>query len=145
LVLEPYQRAQSARDDVQRLLTAYCDLLDSGRIEEWALCYTPDGIFEGPSGKVAGREALVAYGSRAKERGFYLHYLSNVQVDLDDSDSTKATAKSYLLYVQRSTSGELSVVGGSQSDVLRRGPDGWKIAHRTLTAQPLLRMPGAVS
>jgi 3-phenylpropionate/cinnamic acid dioxygenase small subunit len=135
----------TAQRDIHSLMLRYCETLDTGRIDEWVACYTHDGVFEGLKGRVQGREALHAYASASLERGFFLHLVTNIDVRLDDSDPDRATARSHLLYVERSREGAAKVAAGAQLDVLRRESGEWKIAHRKLDAHPIIDLPGAVA
>jgi 3-phenylpropionate/cinnamic acid dioxygenase small subunit len=132
-----------ARRAIHALLLRYCETLDTGRIDDWVACYTADGVFEGAKGRVEGRDALLTYGRASLERGFFLHLVTNVDIQLDDADPDRATARSHLLYVERSTSGAAKIVAGAQLDVLRRERGSWKIAHRRLDAHPVIDVQGA--
>lgn len=134
----------AAEREIQALMLRYCEMLDTGRIDDWVACYTVDGVFEGLKGRVEGPEALHAYGRASLERGFFLHLVTNVQVRLDPADPDRATARSHLLYVERSQDGAGRIAAGAQSDVFRRESGAWKIAHRRLDAQPIVSLPGAV-
>lgn len=139
-------RAEEAHErEIHALLLRYCETLDTGCIEDWVACYTDDGVFEGLKGRVEGREALRAYGQASLARGFFLHLLTNVQVSLDAADPQRASARSHLLYVERSREGAGKIAAGAQVDVLRREGGEWKIAHRKLHAQPIVDLPGAAA
>jgi SnoaL-like protein len=98
-------------------------------------CFTQDAVWEGnimgvePVGPFEGREAIVEWlcafwGEQADQRR---HVFTNVVLDrLTESD---ATAHAYLVLTSASGSGFLPVTAGPYRLLLRREPDGWRIAH----------------
>lgn len=134
---------EAAQREIHGLMLRYCELLDTGDIHGWIDCFTDDGVFEGLRGPVEGGDRLRAYGTASLQRGFFLHLLTNVQVRVDAGDPGRATARSHLLYVERSPDGAGRIVAGVQHDVLRRVSGTWKIARRRLDAQPIVSLPGA--
>ena len=59
------------------------------------------------------------------------HHTSNIQVSFGGED--EAAANSYVMAWHERPDGTTATVWGQYEDRLRRGPDGWRIAHRRQT------------
>ena len=135
----PTEQKHTPEEDerqIRTLLVEYCELVDSGAIDEWADCYTDDAVFEGLKGELKGREALLRYGRETVHRGFFLHFLTNIRVRLEGPLS--ASASSYLLYTQTADDGRAVVVPCRQRDRLVKVAGHWRISERRIEGRPVL-------
>jgi 3-phenylpropionate/cinnamic acid dioxygenase small subunit len=118
---------------IQQLGAAYCHLIDSGRGEEWADLFTPDGVFEIVDLMTTeGREALVGNANVFPEMmPGVRHIVHNMWVNEGDTADT-ATMHAYLSNVRAGDETQW-VQTGIYNDDLVRTADGWRFARRTLT------------
>lgn len=122
--------------EIRDLLTRYCEYVDTGDILRWADCYTDDAVFAGLKGELKGREALLQYGWESTRRGFFLHFLTNVRVQVEGGSS--ASASSYLLYTQAGEEGGRPViVAARQRDRLVRQDGRWRLSERRIEGRPV--------
>jgi len=122
-----------AREELRELLAAYYKLGDSGRIEEQAALFEPDGVVElHGRGEFVGRQAIVeAY--RALNEGhvadpaitYIRHFSSNYSLEFDDPSTARGDGY-WLLLNNRGLAG-----WGRCRDWYRRADEGpWRFARR---------------
>jgi len=129
--------------EVQRFYARQMQQLDLGKAESWAGTFTEDAVFDVPTlpEPVRGRAGLIASVERAHARlaeagEQHRHFMGMVDV-LERADGT--------LDVRSYTTVYASVVGGVSrvhrvcvcEDVLVRGEDGLRVAHRKVTRDDL--------
>lgn len=120
------------RIDISDLINLHGHLVDAGELDRAGELFTPDVTYDVSdfgqgtlSGSAALREAALALG-QANPVG---HHVTNIVITPIDDRSARARSKGIGVRAD-GTSG--SVV---YDDVLLRGPGGWRISHRTVTAR----------
>lgn len=126
-------------------LYRYGHALDYGREDDWADCFTDDGVFEvllrdGETfSRVAGRDELLGF-ARAHTRApvaYHKHFVADPMIELDGE---AARADSYFARVDGQEAGQNAciVAMGRYRDRLVRCPDGvWRLRHRLAELQNL--------
>ena len=115
------------------MLIAYCDALDTMKLDALAALFTTDcRVSYGPDEKLAshGSAALRKSLERMWRWARTSHHLSNIRIDFDDADSARAT--SYVMAWHERPDGTTATVFGQYRDRLVRTPDGWKIGERIM-------------
>jgi SnoaL-like domain len=128
-----------AREELRELLASYYKLGDSGRIEEQAALFEPDGVVElHGRGEFVGREAIVA-AYRGLNEGhvadpaitYIRHFSSNYSLEFDGSSAARGDGYWLLL-------NNLGLAGwGRCRDWYRRTDEGpWRFARRLVRGDP---------
>lgn len=143
--MDEVQRMQIERE-CNRLVTAYCHLVDHGEADQIADLFTEDGVWTSPEFTANGREQVrKAMAQRqANAARMSRHVCNNLQVDVIDAD--RADGVVYLtLYRHDGKPGRrlspLSgpVLVGEYRDSFARTDDGWKISRREIVVSFLRR------
>ena len=119
----------SAQDyfEIQQLYSKYNHAIDSGNAEAYADTFTPDGVFNGNS----GREALVKFVKETwmgrMNGATRQHWNTNLMLE---GDSKKATGSVYLMLVDLSTTPVSVMAMAMYSDELTKTPQGWRFTKR---------------
>jgi hypothetical protein len=134
-----------ARERVRDTLLHYTHAGDSGRIEELAACFLPEGVLELKGRPPAvGRAAIVAMLSTPRDddgaavrpaHGFVRHNLSSVRIVSVSPERIEAAA--YFLVVTAFGPDHW----GRYRDVLEPDGDSWLFAHRRVTVDA--KAPGS--
>ena len=128
-----------AREELRDLLAAYYRLGDSGRIEEQAALFEPDGVVElHGRGEFVGREAIIgAYRGLNQDHvadpavTYIRHFSSNYTVSLESA--TDATGEGYWLVVNNRG----PATWGRCRDWYRRAEGGpWRFRRRLVRTDP---------
>lgn len=116
---------------IQSLLASYGHALDDGRTEEVLSLWEPDGVFElGGVGEFRGADALREfYEGMGAAKGPQVHLVGNTLITFDGDD--EATIVSDFLLAKRDDGWALTG-RGRYHDTVRRGPQGWRFARRSL-------------
>ena len=134
-----------AREQLHELLAAYYRLGDSGRIEEQAALFEPDGVVElHGRGEFAGRDAIVgAYrglnASHVSDAAvtYIRHFSSNYTLQV--ASPTEATGEGYWLVLNNRGLASW----GRCRDWYRRGTGGeWRFSRRLVRTDPRFGEPG---
>jgi 3-phenylpropionate/cinnamic acid dioxygenase small subunit len=119
------------REQIRELYARYAIYIDNSQFENWANCFTEDGIFESPIfGKHAGRDALRKFCASYKESwggAQVRHMMVNVSFDIH-GDHAHGTCNLIYFHIKDGKT-ELAAVGGYHDD-LRKVGDSWRFAHR---------------
>jgi SnoaL-like domain len=116
---------------IQQLYARYNHAIDSGRGDDWALCFTPDGTFSSASGNFAGREQLSGFAAAFAKRMKARHWTNNLVVT---GSNEAAEGTCYLMLLRLNPDGPASILTTAiYSDRLTKAGDGWKFASRTVT------------
>ncbi|MFJ2865826.1 nuclear transport factor 2 family protein [Kitasatospora sp. NPDC087314] len=129
---------------VQEFYAHQMQLLDDGRVDEWALTFTPDGVFAAnahpePS---TGREAISAAARKAHaamdEQGIRRrHWLGMVSVR--ESGPGSATARCYALVIEIPRGGQAVVrLSTVCEDRLVLSEAGWQVQYRQVNRDDLV-------
>ena len=120
---------------IQQLYARYNHAIDSGRSDDWAACFTPDGTFTSGSGSFAGREALAGFAAVFAKRMKARHWTNNLVVEAA-ADGAKGTC--YLMLLRLNTEGPASLLTTAiYTDGLAKTDDGWKFASRVATTDAI--------
>jgi 3-phenylpropionate/cinnamic acid dioxygenase small subunit len=119
------------RESVRELYARYAHTIDEGHFEEWAACFTEDGVFEEKElGRFAGREALIAMAQdfRAGLDGAQQrHIIDNVSFQLEGDRGVGTCNLTH--HVTRGGLTELTGVG-VYHDKLRKVNGQWRFESR---------------
>jgi uncharacterized protein (TIGR02246 family) len=131
------QRLQRLEDElaITRLVSSYGPLVDAGKAEAVAGLWTEDGTYDVEGWSMTSRADIRAMVESDAHQGLIgggcSHFLGPAHVVVD-GDEAVAVCESLLV---RHRDGGYSVRrAGANRFELRRGPDGWRIAHRTTRA-----------
>lgn len=117
--------------DIQQLYARYNHAIDSGQADQWAACFTSDGIFSsGASGEFTGTEALAAFAKGFAERLKARHWTNNLVLDAA-GDGAKGSCYLMLYRLGGETPASIMISGIYDDELVRTG-DGWKFARRTV-------------
>lgn len=123
------------RVGVSDLLTTYQYLADTGKIEQLAQLFAPDGILQIGDQQYAGPDAILRMfhetSTRFAEADFLpaRHHLSSIHVE----PRPDGTAKTYACFQFIGTRGLDH--WGTYRDVVIPGPDGWRFGHRRVITE----------
>lgn len=126
-------------NEIRDLIGRLSHLSDRGllsEVDEYAACFTEDGVFEMPTETRRGRDDIRA-GSKERrtESGPEVqtrHLVGSISIDFDGEDT--ARAESNFLFGGPGPDGKPTVLLlGHYTDQFRRTPDGWKFAHRKIS------------
>ncbi len=119
------------KDAIRDLMTRYCLAIDAGRYEEWAQCFTEDGIFDSPIlGTWQGWDALRAFTTKYREwtgDAQSRHCVMNILIDIQGQT---ATAESYLLLTHAAQGKTELVISGRYEDRIEKVGDQWRFKER---------------
>lgn len=131
-VSQPATVPPEARGEIQNLLERYCWTIDHGLLDEWAACFTVDGVLQIRDTELRGRTALRAeMGERIRSRFRFLRHLPHL-ASISVTDSTHASARSYFELRGADTAGRELEALGANSDELVRTAEGWLLSRRTV-------------
>jgi uncharacterized protein (TIGR02246 family) len=120
---------------ITQLVASYGPLVDAGEADSVAALWTEDGSYDVEGWQMNGRDDVRAMvlsdGHQHLVAGGCTHFLGPTWVRVD-GDEAVAVCESVLV---RHRDGGYSVRRAAANHFrLRRGPDGWRIAHRTTRA-----------
>jgi hypothetical protein len=128
------------REDIFRLLTAYCAGIDEGRLDNVAALFGDDGAYgpfkgRGVTGASEVRELLhktvILYDGVPRTR----HMITNVSIDVD-ADGESGSCKSYVQVLHQGPGGPLQpVVAGTYHDKVHKVDGVWLFAERLMEMQ----------
>lgn len=128
-----------AREELRELLAAYYKLGDSGRLEDQAALFEPDGVVElYGRGEFVGRQAIVsAYRDLNQNHvadpavTYIRHFSSNYTLEV--TSTTEATGEGYWLLLNNRGLASW----GRCRDWYRRSDDGpWRFSRRLVRGDP---------
>ncbi len=124
-------RVIEEKDAIRDLMTRYCLAIDAGRYEEWAQCFTEDGIFDSPIlGTWQGWDALRSFTTKYREwtgDAQSRHCVMNILIDIQGQT---ATAESYLLLTHAAQGKTELVISGRYEDRIEKVGDQWRFKER---------------
>lgn len=123
---------------IDDLLDAYASALDTKDWDELRMLFTPDAVVDyTEEGGIRGtvEEAIAWFQQALAPFTASQHFVTNRRVQIDGDT---ASVHAYIFSPLGVPSGEgaltLVMAGGFYSDELRRTPDGWRFAARTIHA-----------
>jgi 3-phenylpropionate/cinnamic acid dioxygenase small subunit len=123
---------------IQDLLARYAHAIDDLNPEEWARCFTPDGVFQLGSQALRGHAALRAYGEVHVREIRCRHMTGNFLYKIDGN---KATGQASVLATLATPGGYKFFAQGRYVDQLVKQRGQWLIAHRRVDLDPLASDP----
>lgn len=121
---------------VRNLIARIAHLADTGDLDDYVRCFTPDARWEMPGAPRRGRDEILAGGKQRRASGeagpgsASRHVVNTVAVRVD-GDVAEATSY-WQFYVQTQTSPHLQLMG-QYDDRFLRTPEGWQLDHRRIT------------
>jgi len=130
------------RDEIVALLVRYARAIDT---KDWKLlrsCFTDEATTDyGDIGSWRGAGDLVRFMEDAHAgMGPTQHLLSNFQIELDGDHASSLTYVHAVTVLASHPDDWIDTIG-TYEDGLRRGGDGWRIAHRTFSTTRTLLSP----
>jgi hypothetical protein len=123
---------------IQELCARYCHTIDSQDSDDWADCFTPEGVFEFDGWPIKAREALREHAEVHTRFMRCRHMTVNhlYEVEGDSASGTSTTV------VTVATEGGSKILGQSAyfDALIRRGED-WLFVTRLLTTDRLVANP----
>jgi ketosteroid isomerase-like protein len=130
---------------IRNLIARIVHLADYGDLEEYMTLLTEDAVWEGPVSPLTPQDRVINKGAAAiradreqrRRKGTQgsgsriRHMNTALWIELDGSDV--ATAHSYFAYVRDADTKPTFGLTGRYLDKLRRTPEGWKLAHRSIS------------
>jgi hypothetical protein len=133
--------------ELQSIVARLCQALDFSRPADFVDSFTPDGVYEAVSSVASGRlprfrhegsAALLAFAEAAveKRRGLGRHWTGNLVLEADPREPDRATAVSYVLFVEidERTKERRILISGVHEDAFARTAAGWRLTRRTVVA-----------
>jgi hypothetical protein len=123
------------RVEILELIARYNRAADTGKPEEWAACFLPDGEFEGLVGHVRGHAALEQqardYATLPEYAEFRRgqHWVNNVVIDELGEDEATVFAHHVLINPSANGGAEITVIGW-YDDRVRKVDGSWRFAKR---------------
>ena len=129
---------------IRNLLARIAQSADVGTPEEYLALFTDDAVWEMPANPALGldasaRRGVGEIGAGVAERraagiqgpgSHTRHMVATISVEVTSPDT--AVAHSYWTYWGDTTTAPVVTSLGAYRDELRRTPDGWKLARRTV-------------
>lgn len=117
---------------IQELYAEYNFAIDDGRPDDFAACFTADGVLDvGYGDPTRGTEALAAFASATNQMMPGMrHSITNLILRGHDDG---ATGQAYLSTYRATAEGHQVILTGRYEDTLRRVDGLWKFASRTMT------------
>ena len=134
----------AAELEIRNLIARIAQLCDSGDVDEYLTLFTPDAVWAMPSNPQLGLppderrgRADIAGGVR-KRQGFGLqgggtntqHVVTTLAVVVEGPE--RATAKSYWMYIDETTTSPTLRCVGQYLDTFRCTDEGWQLERRTV-------------
>ena len=135
----------NADAEIRTVLARIAQLADGGDLDEYLTLFTDDAVWAMPDNPAVGMTANEKRGhaeirAGAEERrasGLQgpgtesRHVLTTIAVTVESD--TRATARSYFMFVVSTTTAPTIRTMGQYDDVLVRGDGGWQLQHRKIT------------
>ncbi|HEX3565486.1 MAG TPA: nuclear transport factor 2 family protein [Acidimicrobiales bacterium] len=122
---------------IRNLIARIAILADQGDLDEYADQFTEDGVWAFPSAPRHGRADIRAGAEARRLEGTTgpgtatRHLISTVAVRVDQSD--RATADSYFVFLQNTTTSPTIFNMGAYHDSFVRDGQIWRLARREIT------------
>lgn len=121
-----------------RLVHRYALLADARDAAGAAALFTPEAVLEMPTGRFAGREAILRRLQEQPPEQISRHHLSNILIDAIDDEHARGSC---YMALYRGTAradakpiaSDVPFVLGQYEDQYVRGAEGWLFARRRLT------------
>lgn len=119
--------------EIIELHARYNRAVDTGADEEWAACFTDDGVFDARSRYARGTEELREFAREFHEQATFqgaVHWNANILIDGDGDD---ATGHADYALIRADPSGGRILSTGSYASMLRKVNGRWLFSERKST------------
>lgn len=123
--------------EIRNAIARIAILADVGDLDEYQDLFTEDAVWDFPLGGREGRADIRAGADERRATGVTgpdsatRHILTNIAVTVDGSDT--ATAESYFVFLQHTTTEPSIFNMGHYRDTFRREGGVWRLARRGIT------------
>jgi len=131
--------------EIRTVLARIAQLADTGDLEEYLTLFTEDAVWgmpDNPAGGMTGNEKkghaeILAGAQERRASGLQgpgtesRHVLTTIAIDVESED--RATARSYFLFFDSTSTTPTLRTMGQYDDVLVKGELGWQLARRRIT------------
>jgi 3-phenylpropionate/cinnamic acid dioxygenase small subunit len=131
--------------EIRTVLARIAQLADTGDLEEYLTLFTEDAVWGMPDNPAVGMTAnekkghaeLLAGAQEPRASGLQgpgtesRHVLTTIAIDVESED--RATARSYFLFFDSTSTTPTLRTMGQYDDVLVKGERGWQLARRRIT------------
>jgi 3-phenylpropionate/cinnamic acid dioxygenase small subunit len=131
--------------EIRTVLARIAQLADTGDLEEYLTLFTEDAVWGMPDNPAVGMTAnekkghaeILAGAQERRASGLQgpgtesRHVLTTIAIDVESED--RATARSYFLFFDSTSTTPTLRTMGQYDDVLVKGEGGWQLARRRIT------------
>ena len=131
--------------EIRTVLARIAQLADTGDLEEYLTLFTEDAVWGMPDNPAVGMTAnekkghaeILAGAQERRASGLQgpgtesWHVLTTIAIDVESED--RATARSYFLFFDSTSTTPTLRTMGQYDDVLVKGERGWQLARRRIT------------
>jgi 3-phenylpropionate/cinnamic acid dioxygenase small subunit len=131
--------------EIRTVLARIAQLADTGDLEEYLTLFTEDAVWGMPDNPAVGMTAnekkghaeILAGAQERRASGLQgpgtesRHVLTTIAIDVESED--RATARSYFLFFDSTSTTPTLRTMGQYDDVLVKGERGWQLARRRIT------------
>jgi 3-phenylpropionate/cinnamic acid dioxygenase small subunit len=131
--------------EIRTVLARIAQLADTGDLEEYLTLFTEDAVWGMPDNPAVGMTAnekkghaeILAGAQERRASGLQgpgtesRHVLTTIAIDVESED--RATARSYFLFFDSTSSTPTLRTMGQYDDELVKGERGWQLARRRIT------------
>ncbi|MGH9098043.1 MAG: nuclear transport factor 2 family protein, partial [Acidimicrobiales bacterium] len=127
----------AAELEIRNVISRIARLADQGDLDEYTAQFTEDAVWAFPTAPRHGRADIRAGAEARRAEGTTgpgtatRHVISTVAVRVDDAD--RATADSYFVFLQNTTTSPTIFNMGAYHDTFVCQGDGWRLARREIT------------
>ncbi|MFE7418245.1 nuclear transport factor 2 family protein [Rhodococcus sp. NPDC057529] len=122
-----------AAEAIRRRLAAIAHAADDNRIDDYVACFTPDAVWEIPSGTYSGRDEIRTVLEAIAPRQPQRHVVTNSAIEVKDQ---RAIAISDFVFLVYGDSGWSVAAIGRYHDVFHEAGGGdWRLGHRAVRDQ----------
>ncbi|HEX4531409.1 MAG TPA: nuclear transport factor 2 family protein [Acidimicrobiia bacterium] len=131
--------------EIRTVLARIAQLADTGDLEEYLTLFTEDAVWGMPDNPAVGMTAnekkghaeILAGAQERRASGLQgpgtesRHVLTTIAIDVESED--RATARSYFMFFDSTSTTPTLRTMGQYDDVLVKGERGWQLARRRIT------------
>jgi 3-phenylpropionate/cinnamic acid dioxygenase small subunit len=131
--------------EIRTVLARIAQLADTGDLEEYLTLFTEDAVWGMPDNPAVGMTAnekkghaeILAGAQERRASGLQgpgtesRHVLTTIAIDVESED--RATARSYFMFFDSTSTTPALRTMGQYDDVLVKGERGWQLARRRIT------------
>lgn len=127
----------AAEVEIRNVIARIALLADQGDLDEYIVQFTEDAVWAFPTAPRHGRADIRAGAEARRAEGITgpgtatRHLITTVAVRVDDAD--RATADSYFVFLQNTTTSPTIFNMGAYHDTFVRQGDAWQLARREIT------------